>query len=218
MLIGHYGPAFGLGAVRRSVPLWVLFIAVQWLDLAWALLVLAGVEKFRVVSGFTEASPFDLYYMPYTHGLLGALLLSLLLGAIVAAIRRRERGRAFLVVAAAVFSHWLLDLVVHVPDMPLFDNAMKVGFGLWRHVWISLPLELAVLVLGAWLYARHVPARRRRGDLWLWIFVAALAALQIYSTFAPPPTAVTPVALSALGLYAVLAVVAGIVERARGAA
>ena len=76
MFIGHYGPAFALKPLRKPLPLWVLFLAVQWLDVGWALLVLAGVEKVRIVPGFTEASPLDSYYMPYTHGLLGALLLS----------------------------------------------------------------------------------------------------------------------------------------------
>ena len=84
MFIGHYGPAFGLKPLCKPVPLWLLFIAVQWLDVGWALLVLGGIEKLRIVPGFTEGSPLDLYYMPYTHGLAGALLLSLLLGAVTA--------------------------------------------------------------------------------------------------------------------------------------
>ena len=85
MFIGHYGPAFGLKTLCKPVPLWVLFIAVQWLDVVWSVLVFAGVEKLRIVPGFTQGSALDLYYMPYTHGLGGALALSLLLGAIVAA-------------------------------------------------------------------------------------------------------------------------------------
>src|SRR5580704_18132825 len=69
MFIGHYGPAFGGKAALRQIPLWVLFIAVQWMDVVWSVFVLTGIEKVRIVPGFTEASPLDLYYMPYTHGL-----------------------------------------------------------------------------------------------------------------------------------------------------
>ena len=216
MFIGHYGPAFVLKPVREPIPLWVLFLAVQWLDVGWSVLVLAGVEKLRIVPGFTEGSPLDLYYMPYTHGLPGALLLSLLLGAIVALVLREQRTRVLLVVAAAAFSHWLLDLLVHVPDLPLYDDAMKVGIGLWRHVWISLPLELASLALGAWLYARYAPARRKGGDRWLWLFVAAMAALELYGALGPAPATPGAVAATALAAYGALALLAGLVDRARG--
>src|SRR5579864_1517779 len=101
MFIGHYGPAFAGKTIGPAIPLWLLFVAVQWMDYGWAILVLAGVEKFRVVPGFTEGSPLDLYYMPYTHGLLGALILSALLGLLVAALRREAPLRVTLVVAAA---------------------------------------------------------------------------------------------------------------------
>jgi hypothetical protein len=129
MFVGHYGPAFGAKPVASIVPLWVYFIAVQWLDVVWSVLVLCGVEKLRIVPSFTEANPYDLYYMPYTHGLPGAIVLSVALGGIVAAAIGRQRGLVFVVVAGAAFSHWILDLIVHVPDMPLYDNTDRVGFG-----------------------------------------------------------------------------------------
>src|ERR1700691_3608426 len=152
------------------------------------------------------------------RGLGGALALSLLLGAIVAACMGAARARVFLVVAAAAFSHWLLDLLVHVPDLPLYDDSLKVGLGLWRHIWISLPLELVFLGAGAWLYARYVPAQRPHGDRWVWLFVVALAALEIYNAFAPTPTAPKGMAVTALIAYGVLAALAGVVQRARSGA
>ena len=145
MFVGHYGVAFGARPATPAVRLWVYFIAVQWLDVVWSVLVLLGVEKLHIVPGFTEANPYDLYYMPYTHGLPGAVVLSLALGAVIAAFTAQQRGRAFLIVSAASFSHWILDLIVHIPDLPLYGNTDKVGFGLWRHVAISFPLEIAVL-------------------------------------------------------------------------
>jgi hypothetical protein len=217
MFIGHYGPAFGLKPLCKPIPLWVLFIAVQWLDVGWSLLVLAGIEKVRIVPGYTEGSALDLYYMPYTHGLGGALALSLLLGAIVAWRMGAARTRVFLVVTAASFSHWLLDLLVHVPDLPLYDDTLKVGLGLWRHRWISLPVELVSLGLGAWLYARYVPAQRSHGDRWLWLLVAAMAALEIANAVVPAPAAPNGMAVTALVAYGVLALLAGLVERARQA-
>jgi hypothetical protein len=159
MFVGHYGVAFGAKPSTPVVPLWVYFIAVQWIDVVWSILVLCGVEKLHIIPGFTEANPYDLYYMPYTHGLPGAIVLSLALGAIVAATVATQRGMAFLVVSAAAFSHWILDLIVHIPDLPLYDNTDKVGFGLWRHVAVSFPLELIVLAAGAWIYVRAADPR-----------------------------------------------------------
>src|ERR1700694_3704481 len=74
MFIGHYGPSFAIKAIRPAIPLWLLFIAVQLVDVAWAVLVLVGMEKVRIVPGITASNPLDLYYMPYTHSLVAAIL------------------------------------------------------------------------------------------------------------------------------------------------
>jgi hypothetical protein len=213
MFIGHYGPAFAGKAAGPRIPLWVLFVAVQFMDVIWAILVLLGIEKARIVPGLMQGSALDLYYMPYTHGLFGALVLSVLFGAAVALFFRERRGLVFLVCAAAVFSHWILDLIVHRPDLWIYDG-VKLGFGLWRWLWISLPLELIVLAGGAWLYARFVPARRG-GNIWLWLFVAVMAAVEFYVAFGPDPASPAAEAQSALLAYGALAVLAGFVDLTR---
>ncbi|MEO8548217.1 MAG: hypothetical protein ABI422_07615 [Sphingomicrobium sp.] len=212
MFVGHYGVSFAAKPAAKPVPLWVWFIAVQWLDVVWSVLVLARVEKLRIVPGFTEANPLDLYYMPYTHGLPGAIVLSLILGGIVAYFVKENRRTIFLLIAAASFSHWLLDLIVHTHDLPLYDNTDKVGFGLWRHVALSFPLELAVLGAGAWLYARATNFPSAKGRFALWGFVIILAAVQIYANFGPPPSSPDAMAATALTLYVVLAALAGRLE------
>ena len=175
-----------------------------------------NVEKMRVVPGFTQSNDMDLYYMPYTHGLIGALALAAAMGAIVAAVMRDRKAAAFAVIAGAVFSHWLLDLVVHVQDLPLWGDSFKVGFGLWRHLWISFPLEIATLVAGAAIYARAVPSRTEHGDRWLWSYVAFMTAVQVYGTFGP--TSPTPQAQAQMALFAylLLASLAAVVDWARG--
>jgi hypothetical protein len=216
MFIGHYGPAFGAKPLERRLPLWLLFLAVQWLDVGWSVLVMLGVEKLRIVKGFTQGSSLDLYYMPFTHGLIGAVALSAALGAVVALFYRNRRTAIVLVVAGAVFSHWVLDLVVHVPDLPLLDNSFKVGFGLWRHLWLSFPLEIALLVAGASLYARQVPSRTRLGDIYLWLLVTVMAGIETYASFGPEPASAVAEAQTALVAYIALAAVAAFVDWARG--
>ena len=215
MFIGHYGVAFAAKPLRKSVPLSVLFLAVQWLDVVWSVLVMNGIEKLRIVKGFTEANAMDLYYMPYTHGLIGALALSFLMGAIAVVFFRDRKLAVFSVIAGAVFSHWLLDLVVHVRDLPLLGDYMKVGFGLWRHVWLSLPLELACLYAGAAVYARYAPSKSRAGEWAFWIYVAVLSLVQLYAQFGPDPASPMAEAQTALFAYLALAVIAGVVDWAR---
>jgi hypothetical protein len=213
MFVGHYGVSFAACAADKRVPLWVWFVAVQWMDVVWSVLVLCGVEKLRITPGFTQANALDLYYMPYTHGLPGSILLSLILGAVVAVFIPGRRALTAVLVAGASFSHWLLDLIVHVPDLPLYGDTAKVGLGLWRHVFVSFPLELLVLACGAWLYARAAafatPGRRNL----FWAFVAFLGIVQGLVNFGPPPGSPQAMAISALVSYAVLALLAAWVQR-----
>jgi uncharacterized membrane protein HdeD (DUF308 family) len=191
----------------------VWFIAVQWLDVVWSVLVLFGVEKLCVTPGFTEANALDLYYMPYTHGLPGAIVLSLGLGCIVALFATGNRANMALLIGAASFSHWVLDLIVHTPDLPLYGNSAKLGFGLWQDVALSFPLELATLGLGARFCARatrYVNAKRWYG---FWGFVVCLAAIQVYANFGPPPSSPSAMALTALVTYVALGLMAAQVER-----
>jgi hypothetical protein len=146
MFVGHYGVSFAARRVAPMIPLWVLFIAVQLLDVFWAPFILLGIEKARIVPGITASNPFDLYFMPYTHSLLAAVLWSggaLLVYRLLA--RQGPSRHAAFVVAVAVFSHWLLDLLVHRPDLPLYDNTAKVGLGLWNLPAIAFALEAALL-------------------------------------------------------------------------
>src|SRR5678816_2810720 len=106
MFVGHYAVSFVGKKITPTVPLWVLFIAVQLLDVAWAPLVLVGIEKVRIVPGITASNPLDLYYMPYSHSLVAALAWSAA-AFVVYRLWRRSRGLAALLVGAAVFSHWI---------------------------------------------------------------------------------------------------------------
>ena len=215
MFVGHYGPAFAAKPLEKRIPLWLLFLAVQWLDVGWSALVMLNVERLRIVKGFTEGSSLDLYYMPFTHGLIGALALSAALGAVVSLFYRERRTAILAVVAGAVFSHWILDLVVHVPDLPLLGDSYKVGFGLWRHVWVSFPLEIALLIAGAAYYAAAVPSATRLGGVILWCFVAVMGAIETYAAFGPDPASPVDEAHTALIAYLALAALAGAVEWAR---
>ena len=203
MFIGHYGPSFAIKAIRPAIPLWLVFIAVQLVDVAWAVLVLLGIEKVRIVPGITASNPLDLYYMPYTHGLLTSLFWSLFAGVLYHVLAHPSRRQAMVLVGLAVFSHWILDFIVHVPDLPVYDNSAKVGLGLWNRPVMAYGLESAVLLGGIWLLLRERQTRTLR----TWMFGVLLLAIQAYNTFlAPPPTSDRAFAVTALVAYVVFAV------------
>src|SRR5437899_9998513 len=183
MFVGHYGVSFAAKKIDPSVPLWMLFIAVQLLDVAWAPFVLAGIEKVCIVPGITASDPLDLYYMHYTHSLVAALLWSAGAFVIYRLWMRGDGNFAALVVAVAVFSHWVLDFLVHRPDLPLYDNTAKVGLSLWNLPAVAFGLEALVLFGGMWLYFRLGTARRTA----MFVFGVTMLAIQAAVFFGPPP-------------------------------
>jgi hypothetical protein len=209
LFVGHYSISFAAKTAEKRIPLWLLFIAVQLIDVLWGIFILLGIEKVRIVPGITASNALDLYYMPYTHSLLGVLFWSALAYVVcqfVPAIRGRRTG---LILAAAVFSHWILDLIVHRPDLALYDSVGKMGFGLWNYRGGAFALEMAVLFCGAAMfYGTAVHKVRLAG------FVVFLAALQIFGTFFfPPPTSDHAAAITALVSYVVLALIAWWVDQ-----
>ena len=203
MFVGHYGVSFAAKKVDRIIPLWVLFLAVQFLDVLWAPCVLLGIEKVRIVPGITASNPLDLYYMPYTHSLLAAVVWSCAGGLAYQFAARPIRRQTSAVVGFAVFSHWILDFVVHRPDLPLYDNSAKVGLGLWNAPAFAFGLEAALLFGGIWLCLRGRLARSP-GTL---AFGVLMLAIQAYVFFGPPPASDRAAASTALIAYAVFAAV-----------
>ncbi|MBW1757499.1 MAG: hypothetical protein JRE45_17995 [Deltaproteobacteria bacterium] len=207
MFVGHYGPGFGL---RRTggVPLWVLFLAVQFVDVLLSLFIIAGVEEVRLTEGFTASSPLDLYYAPYTHSLAASMGWALILGWLGSLAWGRRGG---VVIGLCVISHWILDLPVHVAKLPLWGNEYKVGFGLWNHPMIAFVLEAGVLLVGVAIYARHA-----RSKLPIWIFSIVLLGIQYSNTLLPLPDSTRQFAVMALASYFGFAAAAWFVERKWG--
>ena len=211
MFVGHYGVSFAAKKAEPAIPLWVLFIAVQLLDVLWAPFVLLGIEKVRIVPGITASNPLDLYYMPYTHSLLAAIGWSVV--AFLAyrfAVRPRPAPpRVAAIVGLAVFSHWVLDFLVHRPDLPLYDNTAKVGLGLWNLPAVAFGLEVVLLFGGMWLYFRLGTVLRTA----MLVFGAVMLGIQAYVFFGPPPASDQAAAATALIAYAVFAAVIRALER-----
>ncbi len=159
MFIGHYGAAFGLKSLDHETPLWIYLLGVQLVDIFFFAFVLLGIEKMNIVPGYTAYNSYDLYCMPYTHSLLGNVLWfagTSLLGYIV--FKKwfpQVHNKVFLslLIGFSVFSHFITDLLVHTPDLPLWSaDSPKIGLGLWNYVGITIGLELLLLLAGIYIY------------------------------------------------------------------
>jgi hypothetical protein len=218
MFVGHYSVAFAIKSDENRIPLWVLFVAVQFLDYIWATLVLLGIEKLRVIKGFTAGSMIDSYYHPYSHSLVAAFIWSAL-GALVYSKFWQARASNFaaLLVGVAVFSHWILDLVAHPRDLPIYDNRWKVGFGLWNYRDLEFGLEIALLAGGIILYlARNAMSKARK--MAVIGFGIALVVVQVGDTFVPrTPLSDKATAMGVWIFYTLFVVVAYLLERTRRA-
>jgi hypothetical protein len=200
MFIGHFAPAFLAAAVSPQSPrLGTLFVAAQLVDWGFFGLALIGVERARVDPGASVVVPLDLYHMPYTHSLIGAAIWATAFLAVVA-IRNRELFGGLLA-GLVVLSHWLLDLIVHVPDLTIDGTPPKLGLGLWNYPWVAIPLELG-LTFGA--FAFYV--QRTRGPLGPpAVLLGVMLLLQAIKWLAPHPESAGPfLYLQALIAFAVL--------------
>lgn len=185
MFIGHFAVAFAAKKVSPKTSLGTLILAAEWIDLIFPVLVLAGFEHAGIKEGANAFLRLDLSDYPISHSLVAVLGWSLLLGGLVQ-WRSRDR-RAALVVAAAVFSHWLLDFISHTPDVPLWPGGPLVGLGLWRSVPATVAVEGPMFAGALWLYFRSTRARDRIGRWGAVALAAFLAVLYALNLTSPPP-------------------------------
>jgi LexA-binding, inner membrane-associated putative hydrolase len=180
-----------------------LFVAAQFADLLWPVLLAAGVEEVRIDPGNTAMTPLDFVSYPYSHSLAFLCLWGLVLGVFLGAdrrgrpddgaSRRLRRAPTLAVIFALVVSHWFLDFFTHRPDMPMYPGSAKFGLGLWNSVPATMAIEAAMFAAGVWIYARTTRARDRQGRWGLWALVTFLVVVYVANVAGPPPPSVTAI-------------------------
>ena len=204
MFIGHFAPAFIAAAVTPERPrLGAMFVAAQLVDWGFFTLALFGAEAMRIDPAASVMVPFDLYHMPYTHSLLGAAIWAVAFFGVVAVYERSLRMGAL--AGLVVLSHWLLDFLVHVPDLTLDGTPPKLGLGLWNLPWLAIPLELGLIGAALAFYLR-----RTRGPAGPPLVLAGVMLLfQLVNWFGPHPKAAGPfLYVQALVAFAILTALA----------
>lgn len=197
MFLGHL--AVGMAA-KRAAPktsLATLLAAAQFADLLWPAFLLLGVEHVRIDPGNTAVTPLDFYDYPISHSLLTGLGWAAGFGLVYYALRRYGRGAWIL--GGCVVSHWILDVISHRPDMPLYPGGQThLGLGIWNSLPVTLSIEFGMYIAGVVIYAGFTTARDRIGKYAFWVLVATLAVLYVASLLGPPPPSVHALALVSL--------------------
>jgi hypothetical protein len=196
VFLGHFGLALAAKRVAPAASLGTTVLAAQFADALWPLFALAGIEQVRIDPGITRVTPLDFVHYPYSHSLAADVGWAALFGIVYTCWRKD--GRTAMWLAALVVSHWVLDVIAHRPDLPLWLRGPKVGLGLWNSLPATLVVEFALFAGGAWLYVRATRARDRLGTVLIAAFIATLAVLYLAAVFGPPPP--SPRALALTGL------------------
>jgi FtsH-binding integral membrane protein len=200
MFIGHYGAGLSFKKAAPPISLGLFFLAVQFLDLLWPTFLLLHIEHVQITSDKSQPIPLIFTDYPYSHSLLMALVWSALFFLLY--WLARKNGRDALILGVAVFSHWVLDLIVHLPDLPLYPgSSLKLGLELWRYPVVTAILEGLIFFVGLFLYLKATKAKNRTGTVVLWVLVTLLVVSHIANLFSPPPPSVEAIALAGQAMW-----------------
>jgi membrane-bound metal-dependent hydrolase YbcI (DUF457 family) len=193
VFIGHFGAGFAAKGAAKKISLGTLFLAAQFIDLLWPTLLLFGVETVKIDPGATAVTPLNFEHYPISHSLLFVFIWAVAFALVFFLIRKNARGA--LLLGALVVSHWVLDLVVHRPDLPLYPGStVHVGWNLWSSLAGTLLVEGAIYGAGLYVYFRMTEAVDRQGSWGAWGLACVLAVVYLLNLFGPLPPNVASIA------------------------
>ncbi|QQS36129.1 MAG: hypothetical protein IPM56_18120 [Ignavibacteriales bacterium] len=186
MFIGHFGAGFAGKKFDKTASLGTYFMAAQWIDLIWPIFILLGIERVEINKTVSAVTPLDFVYYPFTHSLFGVIVWAVVFGAVYFFIKKKFKTA--LILGALVLSHWFLDLLVHIPDLPIIPGSeLKVGFGLWNSFAATVILEGLVFAAGVFLYYKSTKKKNKTGVYALLGLIIFLVVMYIANLFGPPP-------------------------------
>ncbi len=192
MFIGHDAVAFAAKKAAPRTSLGTLLMAANWLDLVWPIFLILGIEHVRIRGGSNPFLVLDFYDYPWTHSLAMSIAWSVAFAVVYWLIRRDARGA--LVCGVLVFSHWILDFVTHIPDLPIAPgSSTKVGLQMWKSPLATVIVESLLFTAGVFMYVRATTARDRIGVFAFPALVLFLVIAYVASVVGPPPPDAKPI-------------------------
>lgn len=193
MFVGHFGIGLGGKSVAPKLSLGTLFLAAQLVDLLWPVLLLLDIEHAEIAPGITVLTPLDFVDYPISHSLLMVVMWGILFGLIYWLLKKNIK--AAIILGLCVVSHWVLDLIVHRPDLPLYPgSSIEMGFGLWNSLAGTLLVEGFIYISGIVLYLKTTKAKNKVGKFGFWGLIVFLTFVYLANFFGPPPTDMVKVA------------------------
>ncbi len=195
MFIGHAAVALASKPLAPRTSLALLLAAAFWVDIVWPVFLLLGIERVSIDPGNTAFTPLDFVHYPWTHSLAAAFAWSVLFALVFIRIGKREA----VILGLLVFSHWVLDVLTHRADMPLYPGSgTLLGLGLWNSVPATMIVECAMFAAGVWIYVRSTPSRDRIGTWAFWGLIGFLVLAYLGNVFGPPPPNVQAIAIAGI--------------------
>jgi membrane-bound metal-dependent hydrolase YbcI (DUF457 family) len=197
MFIGHFAVGFASKRLAPKANLGWLIAAPLFLDLIWPVFLLLGLEKVQIEPGNTAFTPLNFVHYPITHSLLTAAVWSVLFALVYFAFSRYLTGA--IIVGFGVLSHWLLDVIVHRPDLPLYPGSQTMtGLGLWNSVPGTVIVESLLFLAGLLIYWKTTRSLNKIGTGGFWAFIGFLILIYIGNVLGPPPESINVLAAVAL--------------------
>src|SRR4051812_26582715 len=192
MFIGHY--AVGLAAKKFSPDssLGALIAAPILLDLIWPIFLLLGWEHVSITPNSNPFLRLQFDSYPISHGLVAVIAWATLYASCYWGVTRYLTGSV--VIWFGVLSHWVLDWLVHVPDLQLYAHSRMFGLGLWNHRWLTMAVEVALFAIAIWTYQKQTRARNKIGLYAFLAFVLFLLLAYAGVSLGPPPPSVKKLA------------------------
>ena len=203
MLVGHLAVGFAAKRIEPRLSLGTTVLASMLPDLLWSGFMLAGIEHVEFKQAMGAGNYFAASGIAFSHSLLMDSVWAALLALAYFLLRRYPRGAW--VLALAVLSHWVLDVIAHRPDMPLAPGVHQLlGLGLWTSIPATLIVEGGMWLAAIIVYVRATRPTNRAGIYVFWLVVALLTLAWYNNIAGPPPPNPSAAGISSLIFFSLI--------------
>ena len=196
MFIGHYAVGLASKEFAPRTSMGALIAAPILLDLLWPIFLLLGWEHVSIAPNNNPFLRLQFDSYPISHGLVAVLGWATLYASVYFGFTRYIAGS--IVIWVGVVSHWVMDFIVHRPDLQLDARSRLVGLGLWNHRWLTIAIEVTLFAIGIWTYQKRTRAKDKIGLYAFIAFVLFLLLAYAGASFGPPPPTVKKLAIVTL--------------------
>jgi hypothetical protein len=150
--INHAATGLIIKKIYPDVPMTVILVSVQLIEILWVVLNFLGVEKTTTENRVKSVSDVHLEYMPFSHSVVSTVVLAAGAWILIALVFRAAYVGA--AVALGICSHLVLDLISHARDIAIapIPDSKKFGVGLYEKPTVAFVFEIIFGIFCWWLY------------------------------------------------------------------